>query len=317
MMKKCIRQELTYFKKTKLIYIILAVLAVSSISIIYYNCKSVLNDYNSYEKLVKYYEKNNLNLEEDLNSDYELQESGEYDENGYENIRIDNPLKYYYESFQKKYYVVSNEYVMEQYFEYGLMIFPIVFTIIGIISSTYDRRNKTIKIKAARFGKANLFFSKQITMAGTSVFVIIVSALLNIPFGDIIRKQILKEIDVNDLNNTISSDSSNIIIQILVAIIISFIFLQIGYLLGLMLDNALIGTIAIFVYVMFVPILGKYDLKSIIYGLSQKTYSFMGSYVIRQKISLTYIPIVIGLFAYSILIYIVSLIVSNKKSAFV
>lgn len=316
-MKNCINQEFRYVIKSKVFVLLLAALVSSSVAIIYYNCKCVIDSNKSYKKMVDFYERNDLDAESDMDSSYGVSNTGEYSEDGSEYVQVDNPIKYYYETCKKQLYVVSNSYVIDQYLEYGLMIFPIVFSMFGIVMATYDTKYKTIKTKTVRFGKDNVFISKQIVMGSITIFLIIFTSAINLIIGYIVRKMMLKNLEIKDIADVSSYGGHSLFVKVFVAIIISFIFLQIGFLLARFIESTLICSVILFVYVLFGTNMFAYGLKNVILSLASKIYEFRGSYSIDNALEISDCKMVAMILVYGVTMMMISWFINKKKSAYV
>lgn len=315
-MRNCINMEFRYLIKSKVLWLLFISLVMVSTGIIYYNCKWVIDTDSSYDRLVEYYEKNNVVVEDEMDDSYGMFGTGEYAEDGSEYVEINNPLRYYYETFKKQYYVVSSSYVVDQYLEYGLMAFPIVFSIFGIIMATYDKKYKITKTKTVRFGKNRIFFAKQIVMLGVTIMMIFVTSVLNYLLAYILRKLLLKNIDLTKYGEIEFDSSKNLVIKLLFAVVISIVFIQFGYLLGKILENTLLGTIITFVYVMFFPNITNFSLKNVIYVLADRIFDFSGSFTVEKIYNINILLAIITLFTYCLVMNFCSYIVNKKKSAF-
>lgn len=315
-MKNCIRQELKYVWKSKFLLLFLVLTVITSIFVIWNNCRNVSETNSSYVRLINYYKNNNLDIDEDLSKSADVIETGEFDENGDEYVQIKNPLKHYYSTLQRQIYVVSNKYVVDQFLEYGIMVFSIIFGIMGTLFSTYDIKNKTIKYKVSRCGKTKLFLTKQIVMLGTVAYCVVLSTLLNYIWAPLIRNSMLSGIEKIDAG-TFDDNTTNILVKILFGIIIACVFAEAGYFFGRLFGGNIIPVVALMLYVLLLSPMGKADLKNCIYVLAMKIYSFLGSYAVNDTVRMAGWQALLGLSVYGVLFFFGSFIIDKRKSAYV
>lgn len=91
---------------------------------------------------------------------------------------IENLLSFYKELLDKSIFASSNEYRLTQIFESSIVLFPIVFGVLGIFNATYDYRFKTIKLKAVNVNRKTLATGKRLTSWLISIVILVVSISL-------------------------------------------------------------------------------------------------------------------------------------------
>jgi len=174
---KYINQEITYGIKSK-IYLIITLLLVTLYGIVLFmNYNSVTDTYNTYLRYVDYYEKNNLDIETDLNGDYKIEKSGN-------NINITNPILYTKESLSKYIYAASPKYTLSQLLESSILFFPLVFGILGLVIATNDYKYRTIKLRTIRISRFKFGMVKQLSIIFSSFIMIAISLSIAYILGD-------------------------------------------------------------------------------------------------------------------------------------
>lgn len=305
-----ILSEIRLLWYSKIIGVVITVLFLASAATIFFNYDSTIELNNNFDKIVSYYEKNNMDIQGDLNSNsYGISEN-----NGLS--KIDNPLAYYYHKLRSAIFSVGPSYSSSLLCESSIVLLPIIFGILGLVIGTIDHKNRTMKYKVARIGKNNYILSKISSLMIINIIALIVYFICGKIFSIIAYSNLKNIIDFTKVSSFSDTLNTSIFIQIVFVFFIAVIYSMIGILLGELLKSSLFGSIAIILYCIIVPLFSKFDLKNSIYYIAGKVYNFDGAISIANikdtstAISFCIVGIILAL---TIGIYI---ILVKRRSAF-
>lgn len=313
-MRKCIKVEMDWFLKSKLFFKIFIAMIAIAVFALWTNYSYIKAMYDSYNRTYANYVKYGEDVEKALNSDYKIEGASIY-ESG--NAVIENPLAYENAMLSQLRYVVSDAYVIDQYLEYGIMFFTIIFGILGAIFATYDVKDKTLKFKTVRYNKMTLLGAKLVTMIIGIAVLVTVMALLNPLISRITGRIMLKDIDITGFALPEFTKQSGLLVKLLFTIAIGILYAFAGYMMGVLTRSNAVGIIAIFSYSVLIPIIFKFGLKNLYFSLAKKIFDFIGSYKINDVMRLGTMQSISGLAVYLIVILAIAAIVSKKRSSFV
>lgn len=305
-----ILSEIRLLWHARIIGVLIIVLFLSSATTIFFNYDSTIELNTSYNKIVNYYEKNNKDIQSDLNSDsYGISEN-----NGVSTIK--NPLAYYYNKLGIAVFTASPLYSSSLLCEGSVLFLPIIFGILGLLIGTIDHKNRTMKYKVTRIGKNNYILSKISALMIVNITTLVLYFIFGKLFSIIAYSNLKNTIDFTNIPAFSDNLNTSILVQILFAFFIAAIYSIIGILLGELFRSSLFGSIAITLYCIIVPLFSKFDLKNSIYYIAKKVCNFEGAISISNlkdtsdMISFCMIGIILTI-AISIYILLV-----KKRSAF-
>jgi len=243
-----------------ILYFLLSILAMI-ILIFYMNYKEITLAYEDYTRVQDLYEN-----EEDMKEDLEI--------NDYN--MVENPISYYNEQLKTLLFVNSPDYTLTQIFEAGIIFFPIIFGIFGLLLGCADYKTKIIKHKVARVGRKNYYLSKISTSMITILFFFLIMIIISKIAGIIMYNVICNKIPVNDFSSHNLSLSSNVLMQFIFMYFISIVYSSIGMLIGVLTKGAIRGVVLIAAYAYAVPVFSKFDLKNSYYFIMDQLCDFYG-----------------------------------------
>lgn len=303
-MKRCIREEIIYLMKSKMIvaFILVSVL-LSGVFLYssYVDATCVIEDYYSFS--------------DDISNGTSVIYT---DEAGMtEEINSDEELQYYKELAEMKLYSVSPQYTVEFVLESICSMSFFLFAIFAVILALYDYKNNTIRLKMVRHKRADVLIAKQVAMILGMVVVTVVSTVL-VYLGNMLYYQhFLKSIrNAEGLSTEMYKSTSPLIYKVVVALIIIVIAGELGFAIATIIKKSIVAYFVIIVYSFFVPTLGKYDPRSCISALMYKYYDYYGSISLEEpaleSIKMAII-ILIGMF---VLCYGISYLIYVNRSAY-
>jgi len=243
-----------------ILYFLLSILAMI-ILIFYMNYKEITLAYEDYTRVQDLYEN-----EEDMKEDLEI--------NDYN--MVENPISYYNEQLKSLLFVNSPDYTLTQIFEAGIIFFPIIFGIFGLLLGCADYKTKIIKHKVARVGRKNYYLSKISTSMITILFFFLIMIIISKIAGIIMYNVICNKIPVNNFSSHNLSLSSNVLVQFIFMYFISIVYSSIGMLIGVLTKGAIRGVVLIAAYAYAVPVFSKFDLKNSYYFIMDQLCDFYG-----------------------------------------
>lgn len=309
MMKKYFKQEILYGVKSKSYYIITIFLVALYGCILFMNYNSVVDTYSEYKSTESYYKENGLDIQEDLASSYKLEGT---EDNG----TVSNPILFHKTSVARYLYAASPRYTFTQLIESSVLLFPLVFGVLGLIVANNDFKYRTIKLKTVRMDRSSFGISKQLSIAFV-IFIILVTALaISCFMGFIMYSKLSGIIPIEQFKSGEVPTKSLMITKFIFAYAIALIFAEIGYSIGIIFKNISVGIIAIVVYMFVLPNFGKFDFKNSIYYFQKNVFDFYGVISVQspEKTSL----LLSGLIILSIVtvLIITNMITLVKRSSF-
>lgn len=304
--------ELKYVLESKLLVGLVGLIVLINIIFIVIEYQYIDSAFSNYLRMENYYEENNMDIHADLESDeYKILENQD------NSVTVENPILYYHDEVCRALYVISPEYSISHIFELSILLFPLLFGVIGAFMATVDLKNKIYKHKILRFGRNNYYVSKITVIIGIVVLCTVFAAFLNkifsIAFYNIIcNKFPVEKFDVGNLEQ-----STNIITKLCVIGLISFCYASLGFLLGVLSKSITISLCTISVYLYIVPIFSKFEIKNSCYNLMKNVFDFYGITNISSYKSISVFISLFIVFGIIIITNVISYIIIKKRSAYI
>lgn len=308
--------------KTELIYqirsyiligITVVGIALVSMSLVS-NCNQVAKQYQAYQQALAYEQEMGGDIEAALAEDYTVTTEMV---NGVKQEIIDNSLKYYQESVTKANLVASPRYALTQILEIcTFLYFPLIFSILGICVATYDRKYRTLRVKAVRSTKTQIHRTKLAALfAGvTASFITIILVCCLIAY--ILYITIVNGVPLNEFPSPDSIQVLPLLPKVIFSLGVSYLFALAGYTLGLIFKGALIPVIVMAAYTFLIPNMGKYDLKNILLGIGHKVFDYYGMFHANQPVEISMAVIIIACTVFLMVMIVFSSFLARKRSAY-
>ncbi|KAB3537734.1 hypothetical protein F8154_02690 [Alkaliphilus pronyensis] len=310
MMNKHINQELLYGVYSKSFLIITIILITLFSVIIFMNYNAVIDKYHDYTWTLMSFEGNETAIEKALAGEFHVEKQGNI-------THVKNPLLYHKVMTERYMYTASPEYMHLQLLESSIVFNPIVFGLLGLIFATYDKKFKTIKIKTVRISKKNFSIIKQISLAISSLLIFISALAISYIIAVGVYYRLLNIVPLSNFVTDVSLvNISSIFTKLIFAYIIALLFVQIGYILGVIFKNRIVGIMALMLYVYILPAFGKYDLYNSIKLVSLRVFDFYGVVRISQITETTLFNAIIIIMTVFLITIITSTIITSKRSSF-
>lgn len=308
-MKRYIKQELLYGINSKIYYMITIILVILFGCILFMNYDSVTETYKDYERTESYYKENNIDIQKDLEGSYETQG----DES---NKTISNPILYHKENLCRYIYAASPKYTLTQLIEASVLLFPLVFGVLGMILATNDFKYRTIKLKTVRMGKNCFGISKQLSLAFVIFIILAISLTISYFIGCFMYSRLSGIVPVELFTTVDVPTKSPMIVKFIFAYVTAFIFAEIGYSLGIMFKNMVVAMISMTAYMFILPNLGRFDFKNSIFFFQKKVFDFHGVISVQSPTDTSSLLAGSIIFSIVAVLIITSMIILNKRSSF-
>jgi hypothetical protein len=302
-----------YFSKILLITLI-ATIAFSGWNL-FLQMKQTQDQYDLYLRTEAEFKKDGIDIEEALRTpaNVEMQQSS-----GSQVAQIDNVLRYDYDNLAYSLYLMNPNHVVSQTLEWmTFMFFPFIFAMFGIYLATYDRKFRTIKIRAVQTGWKTNLLSKQLSMYISSTLIVSISLLTSYIIGMILYQFVVQDIPANEFKLEAIPESHNIFLQYFLSLFICFIFSTLGFYLGTVLKGFMAPTLIFVVYNFIIPILGKFDIRNMLAVLGHKVFDFKGRVQLFIPTEMSLSVVFISLVVLVVLSTAITYFVSEKQTKYV
>lgn len=273
MKKKCIMDELKLAWHSKIVlgFALAALGVVLMIFLMQYSFFE--NSYSTYLQVVQFYQESGLEAEPNMEQEIELQKNLNSATSG----MTDDAINFDYAVLQQALYTSQPEYSLELAGEGAGLFFGILFGVLGILFTTIDYKNKSVKHKVGRNGKDRYILGKLSALFLLDVFLITVYFVFAKIGGIILWNKVSSECEILYASNYIVYDRNNLILIILEAFVLALVYSFIGAFLGILFKNTFFGTILIVGYPMLPNFLGKLDLSNAFLFIEKSIYNFYGA----------------------------------------
>jgi hypothetical protein len=273
---RILNKEIKYQIYAKVFGVVFFILLVFVLLNLYTNSNQLKSSYQLYQQSLQSYEVHGESIKDAMAAPSIVTEQS--DGFGSNSMTVENTLRYDYDQTALLLFMNNPKNLPSQALELiSFVIIPIVFGIYGTYLATYDHKYKTIKIKALQNNWVQVIISKQLSVLGFSIVILPIILLCSYVFGWIVYPATVNGIptDIFILEKT---PVENLLMQYLLCLTICNIFSTLGFLLGTALKSFIASSMIIIAYNVFIPVLGKYDLKNIIAVLGHKVFNFNGSF---------------------------------------
>jgi uncharacterized protein YxeA len=308
-MMKYISQELRYGFNSKIYYVIIIFLSVLFGWILFLNYNMAIDSYNEYVKTENFYKESNEDINKSLKGDYKVENSGD------ESL-VSNPLLYHKNIYRKAIYVASPKYILSQLMESSILLFPLIFGILGLIIATNDFKYGTIKLKTVRMDKITYSLVKQLSIVLSGLTVLAISILVAYIIGQVMYVKLSGIIPISKFPSIEIHTNSSMLTKFVLGFLIAVFFTEIGYALGVVFKNVIVGAITIVVYSFILPNLGVYDLKNSIFYFAKKVFDLQGAISIEDYKTTSFTNSILVILLIFFVSVALSIIITIKRSSF-
>ncbi len=311
MMRKSIKQELTYQRLSKNILIFTAVLSALFAVTFVLSFLSVKSTDEDFRRQITYYEENNLNIQEDLNGAYKVTSQSE------SSTLVENPLAYEKMLLEQKIYAASSDYAVPQALEASMAFSPFLFVLLGGLVATFDYKYKTIKIKTVQTNRFKVNISKQVSLAIMAFIILALSLIFAYICGHILELIVKSSVDASLLSPIRLIPKSGLWIKMLYGYLLALFYAEIGYLCGVVFQTPIVGFLAIVARGVVIPSLGAYDPLNIRYFFADKIFDFVGVTTITPPKEIIAVWGAVILAAMMLAAVLINMVIARKRSSFV
>ncbi len=290
------KQEFKYLHHSKIIYLLIII--VTSIMLMVYSSQigDINRNHKSFYRTVNVFERHGVNVEEALKR--ESLTSRQILPSGSTLETTDNPLRFGLSQVGKYLNITNPNYFLHSALELlAFLMGPLIFGIYGAHIANYDYKHKLIKVKAAKVAWAKHILAKQIVSLISIAIIIGVSILIVRFLTEISFEFLTASIDKEFFATAMPYFKSSILTKILACILGNFLFSTIGFTIALISKSLIVPTVVLFTYNIFVPSLGKYDIRNIFKNIGHEIFEFHSTtfqllypeYPVSFKLSVTII----------------------------
>ncbi len=213
-------------------------------------------------------------------------------------------------------HAISPEHVVSYCIETGFFFFPFMLTLFGAMAVKKDMANNILRLRIIREGRWNYFFGKQVVLFVLILACVIIGMISDAVISYFMHENAIKKdvFHLININNGVYPNMGNKPIHIAFFIFYIFLFVEIGFCLGVIFKSALIplGVITAFFYV--IPMF-KYSPLNALTNVICRMCDFQGVvHFTYNEISVWSVLLIISLLL--IIPLTVSIFVFRKRSAY-
>ena len=262
--------ELHYQWKSKN-YLIFLVISIFVTAMMYLSQRNLVNSHlDSFYQAVEDAIANGENITQLLDGGFRLERS--------KNIEIiDNPTKYYFMAYQASLVAMLPKNGINQLLSSAFfIIFPFMSGIYGVVIANAEIKYGTNKVHRTicsqwQINQSKLIASMVITLTSVLLISIMGFVMLQLLTPWLFPVEVIPLIELDSINQL--SFMHHSLYQILFVLGNSLIYLLIMFYLTLVTKNMLVSLFVLSTYTLFLPILGKFDLKNIILTMYPKVFN--------------------------------------------
>lgn len=304
-MKKLIDFDIIYFIKSRALAGIILLFCVFSALVVFMT--------NQYVKEIVIQLNNSIDYLESIGEDIQESLALPYEE--MENNVIKNPASYYNEQLEIVSETVSMSNCPSAFLESCTLFLPVISVLISVLLVSYDEKNRTSRLKVARYGKKVFTVSKHI-----SGLLILFASM----FFSFILMQVLNYISILDLKSLVpdvTSDFSDFetglfVKQLLYTVVSAIIFFELTFFVCNLTHAYTVTAIAVSVGNLFLPPVFCYDLVNIKCTFENRFFDFNGVVHSSEPLEASFGIMLAESIVFIIVITVIDYAVSTKRSAF-
>lgn len=309
--KKNLAFDFRYMHYSKIILALLVVVVIVNGILLTMEYQYISTSYDEYVYMENYYKENGLNIEEDLTS-----ENYNIVENNDGTTTVDNTILYCYDTVCRSIYVATPQYSVSHILEISILVFPLLFGIMGTLLATTDYKHKIFKHKILRYGRNNYYLCKLLSIIAMVIGVIVFATFLGKISSIVFYSCICNQFPVDQFNVGSLEMYTNTITKMGVMCLISITYASIGFLLGIIFKNAIVSICAISTYLYIIPIFSEYEIKNCCYAVLKDTFDFYGLVNISSHKQIDISVAIIIIISVIMICNVISLFIIKKRSAY-
>jgi hypothetical protein len=197
-----------------------------------------------------------------------------------------------------------------------ILLFPLIFGILGLIIATNDFKYGTIKLKTVRMDKITYSLVKQLSIVLSGLTVLAISILVAYIIGQVMYVKLSGIVPISKFPSIEIHTNSSMLTKFVLGFLIAVFFTEIGYALGVVFKNVIVGAITIVVYSFILPNLGVYDLKNSIFYFTKKVFDLQGAISIEDYKTTSFTNSILVILLIFFVSVALSIIITIKRSSF-
>ena len=196
------------------------------------------------------------------------------------------------------------------------IVFPVLFAVYGIVTSTYDYRYQTWKVKVAAHGWPRILISKAgslVLAIGVAMVTVVVTGLaLAAVVGRFFAPEVPAELAGVEINRV-----GALLPGVAVALASCVFFGLVGLALGTIFRSAIAPLIGFLVVNFIVPILSPFDPRNLLSALGHQAFTFEGPFQLVEPRSVSPGLSALGLVAVVLALLALAWLLSARRSHYV
>ena len=303
------KKELFFQFKSKVLLILFCSVTVIMAFHFYGLYHNVINNYNLYLETEQMYIDNGLDILESL------KEANYTVSNGNSTI-TSNPLKEDFIALAVSIQNLDSSHMVSNSLEYFIFVFgTIIFGIYAAYAATYDFKYRTHKTFSVKYKQMELLSGKLLSIflvLFTSLLLLSAAAFAASPF---LKYLVKKSVPIEKYVIPELVYEANIVVQLLFAMALLGFYMIVSFAAGYVIKNMLPVTIFLLLYTLFIPVLGRYDIKNICSFFARRIFTFQSRFVIFESVAIS--PVWgLGIVALVLVLAFFSLLVSSRRSQY-
>lgn len=275
------KKELLYqFKSQKLFILCVLILGILFLHLFGLH-NAAINNYNMYLQTEQMYRENGFDIIESLKEDNHVITDNNSSVSS-------NPLKEDFVSLAVSIQNLTPDSIISNSLEYFIFVFgTLLFGIYASYIATYDYKYRTHKFFSTRYKQSEILTGKLL-----SVFLILLGSLFLISVvaylaSPILTSLIKKSVPIENYTLPGLGYESNFLSQLLFSIALLGFYVIVSFTVGFLFKNMFPITIFLLLYTLFIPVLGKYDIKNIFSFFAHKIFSFKARFVALRPLEIS------------------------------
>jgi hypothetical protein len=202
----------------------------------------------------------------------------------------------------------------------AVLVGPLAFATWGVLFATYDYSNKTVKLRAANGSWPRAVLAKALANAVTVAAVVAAALLVLEVTAPVFDRYVMGTVPGADAylaHAHTGATSSSVVAQYAVAVFVGVVFSTLGFCGGIIFRRPVVPLAIVVIYNLFVPSLGRYDLKNATAVVIRSVFAFAADLGIISPVPLGRGPAYAILAGLLVVAVAVSAGVAARQSKFV
>lgn len=295
---------------SKAYLVVFSIVFILCLSHLYGLQNKIVSNYNRYIRTEETYKEQGLDIVESLKETNERYVEGN-------STFVSNPLKDDFIELSISIQSLGYQNVISNTLEYIIFVFcTIAFGIYASYVATYDFKYKTYKVISVYKNQASIILGKLLSIIFVMITTLAISLLITFCGSFLVKASVRNKVPIDNFQIDIFKYENSLLAQVLLAIFILLFYIIVSFAIGYILKNMIVPTIALLLYSLIIPILGKYDFRNIFSCFSHYIFSFKARFVMFTPKPIHNVVGLLILLITIILMLSIVLYMANKRSSY-